>query len=91
MREVILRFAPAPMMRMGVRAASSACTAARTAFSSGTGRRLTLRGMGPPLASSSAMSSGNSRCTAPGFSSSARRKASRTREAMLSAEASWWV
>ncbi|MNN94693.1 hypothetical protein D3C81_2133630 [compost metagenome] len=40
---------------------------------------------------SAAISSGSSKWTAPGFSSSARRNASRIRAGILSAEANWWV
>ena len=40
---------------------------------------------------SQAMSSGSSKCTAPGRSSSARRNASRTREGTLSPLTIWWV
>lgn len=88
---VILRLAPAPITRIGLRAARSFSTAAQIALYSASGRRLRLGGMGRLSVCSAAMSSGSSRCTAPGFSSSARRNASRTREGMLSAEASWWV
>ncbi|MNI36736.1 hypothetical protein D3C73_907990 [compost metagenome] len=88
---VILRLAPAPITRIGLRAVSSLSTAACTALFSASGRRCRLGGIGVLSVCSAAMSSGSSRCTAPGFSSSARRKASRMRAGMLSAEANWWV
>jgi hypothetical protein len=59
--DVIVRFAPAPMTRIGDFAASSLATAAATAFWSALGRRATLRGIGTESVCSSAMSSGNSR------------------------------
>ena len=90
-RAVILRLAPAPITNTGLLAASSFCTAARIAFCSANGLRLKLGGIGELSVSSAATSSGNSKCTAPGFSSSARRTASLTREGILSAEANWWV
>ncbi len=90
-RLVMVRLAPAPMTSSGDLAASSRLTAVRTDFTSATGRRTWLAGMGTLSVSSWAMSSGSSRWTAPGFSSWARRNASRTRDGILSAEAIWWV
>jgi len=86
---VILRLAPAPITRIGLRALCSFSTAASMATCSASGRRCRLRGIGRASVCSAAMSSGSSRCTAPGFSSSARRNASRIRAGMLSAEANW--
>ena len=90
-RLVMARLAPAPITRMGDLACSIRLAAARIDFSSATGRRALLFTIGFSSVCSSAMSSGNSMWTAPGFSSWARRNASRTLEGMLSAEASWWV
>ena len=92
MREVRLRLAAAPTSSRGRRAPSIFSTAWKIAFSSATGRR--TRSLGKRRASrtsSAATSSGSSRCTAPGRSSSATRKASRTREEMLSPLTIWWV
>ncbi len=90
-RLVKARLAPAPMTISGDLAVSIRLTAARTALASAAGRRFRLAGIGVASVCSWAMSSGNSMCTAPGFFSWARRKASRTRAGMLSAEAIWWV
>jgi hypothetical protein len=90
-RLVLVRFAPAPMTRIGALAASNASTAARTALGSALGRREMLRGIGTLSVCSSAMSSGSSICVAPGFSSSAKRIASRTRLGILSDDCIWWV
>ena len=87
----MVRLAPAPITRIGERACSMRLAAARIDFSSATGRRALLFGIGFSSVFSSAMSSGNSMWTAPGFSSCASRKASRILEGMLSADASWWV
>ena len=81
---VIVRLAPAPITSTGDLAFSSASTAARTALGSALGRRDTLRLMGRASVFSSAISSGSSIWTAPGFSSSAKRNASRTRLGILS-------
>ena len=86
---VILRFAPAPMTSTGAFALLIASAASLTALGSADGRRATERGIGWLSVISSAISSGNSRCTAPGFSSSARRNASRIRLGILSPAASW--
>ena len=72
-RPVILRLAPAPITSTGALASSIVFTAIRTAFSSADGRRATLAAIGAASVGSSAISSGSSRCTAPGFSSSASR------------------
>ena len=87
-RLVMVRFAPAPITRIGDLACSMRLAAARIDFSSATGRRALDLGSGTDSVCSSAMSSGNSMWTAPGFSSWARRKASRMRLGMLSDEAS---
>nr|WP_229583574.1 hypothetical protein [Paracoccus sp. S-4012] len=85
-RLVSLRLPPAPMTINGERAYAIRSTAAATALSSGTGRRVWERVSGRSSVCLAAMSSGSSRCAAPGFSSSASRNASRTRLGMLSAE-----
>lgn len=83
MREVCFRFAAAPTTSNGRRACSSRETAAAIDFASAAGRRTRLALSSGSSTSSRAMSSGSSRCTAPGFSSWATRNASRTREGMF--------
>jgi hypothetical protein len=81
---VVLRIEAAPTISSGRLALAMASTACAMALSSATGRRECALGMMIASLCSSAMSSGSSRCVAPGRSSSARRKASRTRAGMLS-------
>lgn len=72
-------FAPLPTRMIGLLYFCSSCMSIAIDFSSGTGRRLgrvpkSMRENSSDT-SSQAMSSGSSICTAPGFSSSAIRKA----------------
>ena len=71
--DVIFRLPPAPIIMIGDLAAWIFCSARSIAFSSAIGRRTTEAGIGRSSVCSSAMSSGSSICTAPGFSSSAIR------------------
>jgi hypothetical protein len=86
--DVSLRFAPAPIISSGRRDAVIASTAWATARSSATGLRGWPGGRAGASACSLAMSSGSSRCVAPGRSSSALRNASRTAPGTWSAEIS---
>ena len=86
MRALDLRLAPAPIISSGRCALASARRARAMAFSSHTGRRDWLAGSRIASLSSRAMSSGSSRCTAPGRSSAARRQASRTLAGIASAD-----
>ena len=88
---VSFRLAPAPITRTGLLACSIIATAALMALYSAIGRRTVLAGIRAALVSSAAMSSGNSMLTAPGRSSDARRKASRTTEGMRSPLTIWVV
>ncbi len=85
-RAVVLRLAPAPIISSGWRDCAMASTARSTALSSATGLRENEVGISFAEVSSPAMSCGSSRCVAPGRSSSARRKASRTRAGIASAD-----
>ena len=68
-RAGIFLFDPAPVSSRGFFAFSIISTACLTAFSSAIGLRAILLGKGMAEVSSAAMSSGNSKCAAPGRSS----------------------
>ena len=91
MREVVLRFAPAPTMSNGCLASRMAAAARSIALCSASGRRECEAGISLASVSSPAMSCGSSRWVAPGRSSSARRSASLTRAGMMSADTIWRV
>ena len=88
-----LRLAPAAMQSSGRFAALRSVIALSIALSSGTGRRIGCGGKRcvPSATGSAAMSSGSSRWTGPGFSSTETRTQSRTRYGTCGGGRRWWA
>ena len=82
---VNFRFPPAPTTTIGLFAVAILSTAAFIDLFSAIARLTDDAGIGISSECSSAISSGSSKCTAPGFSCSAIRSASLTRLGILSA------